>query len=192
MSEIDLMTDFEREQEKHALITAENERRTRLRLAAANRKRGLPEPKGGDVLHVRLVGGMKRRTRGGLKFAAGASVEVRVVDGPDAEVAERQRKGDSVVSVNGAEEILGDDGAFAVRAAPHGDDAELLAAERQRADSAEAKLKLLQAEIASMKAARSAPESTDGRPTRLPAARAARGAAEAAVDPDGKLFPEKQ
>jgi len=185
----DLKTDIEIQAEKDQRILSENLARSRARLARDNRKAGQPEPRAGMVMHVRVANGLKRRTRGGLKFSGATSIPVEVTELDDFDVAERQRAGKNVVNVAGAEAILADD-ALIVRPDSHG--GEDVAAERARADAAEKELSELKSELAKLRAARqAAPESSEGRPTRLQAAARARGAGDAAVDPDGKLFPEK-
>lgn len=142
-----------------------NEAKERDRLAASNRARGITAPAPGDKLYVRTAKGIKRRSRAGVVFHEDHKIEVTVVDADTT-------SGANQVSVHGAEMILADD-ALNVNA-PSATDSELTAA-RQELETAKAALAASQAENARLRAARmNAPESKDGRPTRLIAADAAR------------------
>lgn len=148
-----------------ALKQAENELAERARLAASNRKRGLAVPVVGNKLYVRTAKGIKRRSRAGVTFHEERSTEVTVVE-------DEFGSGENEVSVHGAEMILGDD-ALNVNA-PSATDSELTAA-RKELEAARSEMAAQSAEIARLRAARmNAPESKDGRPTRLMAADAAR------------------
>ena len=155
--------------ELRAKQLAEAETRHRERQAKLNRAKGLPEPTVGTRLHVMTARGIKQRSRAGLAFTATSRVEVEVVAGTDEEVAKRQGHGQLVVNADGAERILADDGLVATT------DANLVNAQQElaRAQALIAELEgklLVDREKAAAEAMRAAPESPDGRPTRLPAA----------------------
>jgi hypothetical protein len=170
-SDDDLLTDFEREERKHAAIIAKNLFRERRQVAARNRRAGHAEPKPGDVLHVSLARGLTRRARAGVMFTKGPSVPVEVTDLTDADVLEAQKRGKAVVNTTGAELILDDD-SLNVRSAPTADeDVDAIRGELERTKEENASLV---AELQRLRdARRAAPESTDGRSTRLAAARKA-------------------
>lgn len=174
----ELMTDAEIEAAKSKEIAARNNELARRRLHFINRKRGIPTPKDGDVLHVQLQRGLERRTRGGVKFSKGPSVPVRVLDESDEEVGRLQRAGQNVVSIHGAEMLHDDDSLIVRYEASHEADLESanarVAAAEARAEAAEAEL-LRQRKL--WEAHKNAPESTDGRPTRLDARNQAEGKA---------------
>lgn len=176
-------TPFELEQERHAITTKQNEVRERLRLRQANKAKGHDEPKPGDVLHVQLDGSVSRRGRAGIRFERGARVELKVIEGTEEEVAAEQRAGKAVISVLGAERIF-EDSALHVFSTPMSADevADLRAANlaleeelrETKAERDELSAKMRQARM-------SAPESPDGRPTRLAAAREVKAKAEASA-----------
>lgn len=165
-------TPFELEQERHAITTQQNELRERLRLREANEAKGHAEPKPGDKLHVQLDGSVTRRGRAGIRFERGARVELEVIDGTEEDVAAKQRAGAAVVSVLGAERIFEDTALHVFSAPMSPDEVEDLRAAKA---AVEEELRVTRAErdelTAKVRAARmSAPDSPDGRPTRLAAA----------------------
>jgi hypothetical protein len=107
---------------RHAKIIEDNEARTRANRAAANRARNLPAPVVGSKMFVTCVRGIPRRGRAGLRFDPIARREVEVVDLEPAELAARQLAGASVVSVDGAEQILEDESLIVYKVQAHGED----------------------------------------------------------------------
>jgi hypothetical protein len=154
------MTSIERLKRQRALAKQEldeNDRAERERVATGNRKRGIAQPVVGERLLVTArkpkwpppiesAFGFRRtrdprpprRRRAGLAFDDHAHA-VEVVDGDDAAVAARQVAGESVVTIDGAEQILAD---------------ELLVVTRQRPDTSvaalEAELAALELELCSL------------------------------------------
>lgn len=171
--------DPEEQARHHAEVMARNEARERARISGLNRAAGHPEPKPGDKLYVHLaLRDTKKRSRAGVTFEENTRTEVLVVDVPDTDfgrlsLEKRHLAGDKVVSVAGAEMILADTG-LNVRpvSADEIDASELrkqlaqVTAERDRAKEDYAR------EVA--RARRDAPESNDGRPSKLRAADKAR------------------
>lgn len=84
-----------------------NERYHRYQLAEQNRKAGFTAPATGAKLIVQCARGIKGRGRAGLRFTEARS-DVMILDESDAQIAVRQRAGETVVSMHGAEEILAD------------------------------------------------------------------------------------
>lgn len=182
--ELDLLTDHEKERLKHQAIADRNLRRERARRATKNRRRGLPEPKIGDFLHVAIARGISQRNRAGLIFERNKSTKVEVVDVEAEALADRQRT-ELVVDVAGAELLLEDD-ALIVRQSPAGDEDMLEA--RATIESHLAEIAKLRAELdlargSAKKDARRAASAADNdvAPSRLAAAKAA-----------GKKFDEGQ
>lgn len=190
-------TDFEIQQARHAKLTSQNERRERIRLAAANRKAGISEPRVGDRMWVSVNATLTpRRTRAGVMFEKGVRQVVEVVDTAEAELADRRvaaraagAPNPAEVTVYGAEQILADE-ALNV----HKHDSAVLADNDKLRESniqLEEENRLLREEAKRLRAARmAAPESSTGAPTRLQAAAATKAsgkatpAAAAATHPD--------
>lgn len=171
------MTPFEIEQLRHQIVSDINAKRERFRLRAANQAKGFDEPKVGQTYHVQLDGSISRRQRGGLRFERGARVEVKVVSDADFEKIKANAPDAPVVTVHGAERII-EDTAFHVFDRPMEEDAERLRQhnaqlvaelEAAREDAAE-----LRRAMEVMKARRAAPESPEGKPTKLAAQAAVR------------------
>lgn len=76
-------------------------------LAATNREEGRAAPKHGDKLVVATAKGLKVRGRAGLAFSP-TPTEVKVEDVSDEEIATRQKTGEYVVNLHGAEQIIAD------------------------------------------------------------------------------------
>lgn len=176
-----LLTDFERQETKHATIRAMNDERTRRRLAIENRRLGIEEPKVGNRIYATLARGINRRTRAGLAFEKaqpGHKIDpVIVVDGTDDEVAERRKKGERVANLHGAEQILRDDALVSFLKEPK--EGDLVASDVVQ--DLQAQLLAAKQELESLRSQRAAraaeaPDRTDGGPSRLPAARRAREA----------------
>jgi hypothetical protein len=195
------MTPFAIEELRHARIRELNSMRERYRLRRANQKKGFDEPKVGQTYHVQLDGSVTRRSRGsdpafpgvpGVRFERNKRVTVTVVSDEEyGEIKARDRDA-PVVTVHGADRILEDD-ALHVFETPVTDlDLDTLVQERDDARAAleqqQQENARLQQAIAAMKARREAPESTDGRPTKLPAQAAAKATAQtsAPTSPAGK------
>lgn len=186
-------TPFELEQRRHQITLAQNDERERRRLRKANQANGHDEPTPGTVLHVQLDGSVTRRNRAGIRFERNTRVPVLVVEGDEFEIAARRGRGEMVVSVQGAEQIYADTALHVFGQASSDADVDTL---RSQKDTLEEELRVMRSENdalnARIKAARlAAPESTDGRPTRLRAAAAARGGtegppAEFGANPDDK------
>lgn len=174
-----LLTDFERQEAKHATIRAMNDDRTRRRLAVENRRLGIEEPKVGNRIYATLARGINRRTRAGLAFEKaqpGHKIDpVVVIDGTDDEVAALRKKGERVANVHGAEQILRDDALVAFLKEPK--EGDLVASDVVQ--DLQAQLSAAKQELESLRSQRAAraaesPDRTDGGPSRLPAARRAR------------------
>lgn len=192
--------DAEQDEIEHAIVRRKNQLTEEMRLAKSNRSKGRARPRAGDVLHVTLGRGLARRSRAGCTFGrlpGGASHSVTVLGDPHEDVLARQKKGELVVTLHGAEMLLDDDCLVVHGEAVSAD----IETERAARKQVEVELAAARAELAALREARmNAPESKDGRPSRLPAARAAAAAAagaadprslgKTAVDPDGVLFPE--
>lgn len=181
------MTQFEIDQLRHTLVNEINEKRERHRLRSANAAKGHKEPKVGEKLHVQLDSSITRRTRAGMRFEKGSRVMLTVVSDEDYAAAKAKSDIAPVVTVFGAERIL-EDTALHVFESPATDndvaelrkqneqlEADLRAAQDQNAD--------LRRAMDAMRARRDAPESTDGKPTKLPAQAAARATAAQASAP---------
>lgn len=170
----------EEQAHKHAQIMAENERRDRERVAAANRKAGHAKPEPGDRLYVTTMRGITRRGRAGIRFAQEARTELLVVDN-DPNKREPAPSGVHTVTVDGAEAILHDD-ALNVSTRP-ATDAEAADLRTQLADRdsqlAEARAEIERLRIAARQAT---PMDPQGGPAKL---RAAERAARKGADPDG-------
>ena len=165
---------------QHAAVLDANERRSRIRLAASNRAKGIREPQPGDRMTIQPARGIRPgRTRAGVYFAADTWTEIRVA-GPDDEGFEAAdgmfagglvSKG-NVVSTYGAEMIYADD-SLTIRSASatEGEAAD----ERVKNAALEAENRRLRAELAAARARREAPpDPGDGTSSRLKAAAAAR------------------
>lgn len=76
-------------------------------VAKRNRDAGKAEPKPGTSLYVATARALPRRSRAGIMFSP-TPIEVKVADGTDEEIEAKRKAGASVVSVQGAEEILAD------------------------------------------------------------------------------------
>ena len=165
---------------KHVQIMAENDKRDRDRVAAANRAAGHKAPEPGDRLYVTTMRGIARRGRAGVRFVQEARTELFVVDN-DPEKRGEVPEGVQTVTVDGAEAILHDD-ALNVSARP-ATDAEASDLRSQLADR-ESRLAAAEKEIERLKAqARQAAQmDPQGGPARL---RAADRAGRKASDPDG-------
>lgn len=205
----ELLTDHDKEQARHNAIRELNVTRDRARRAVKNRNQGHAQPKPGDVLHVSLARGLDRRTRAGIIFMKGPSQEVKIVDASDDRIVELRARGQAVVNVHGAEELLEDSGphgALVVRAAAFSEEdvtqqaAVILDLERQNREL-RAQLEQERAELQKKREARRAAVDTgDGKPVRLAAARQAvqgaktegkPGDAEDAAKPDGDFLTDK-
>lgn len=162
---------------RHQEVIEQNEARERERIARTNRSRGIVAPRVGDVLRVSTARGIKRRNRGGVRFDEGAAREVVVVES-DPTLLARQRAGEAVVSVDGAEQILGDSalnvGAAAI-AAPH----DFVPREQH-----EAEIATLTAQLAAARR-QAGPDPGDGTSSRLKAAQRARETGEFGAPPIG-------
>lgn len=180
-------TPFEIEQARHARVTQDNNLRERYRVRRANQARGFDEPTIGRTYHIQLDGSVTRRTRSGMRFERNRRVELTVVSDEDFAAAKARSPEAPVVTVLGAEYII-EDSALHVYETPLSD---VDVDELKRSHAAlEEEVRLtredntrLRAQLAERAARMSAPESSDGRPARLPAARAVRAAAEAAAAP---------
>lgn len=185
-------TQFELEQQRHLVVTAQNEERERRRRRRANRTKGHPVPKVGEMLYVSIDRTLPRRTRAGIRFERGQRLDVTVVDASDDEIEARQRAGQRVINLDGAEKLY-EDTSLNVFSTPA---VELEAAElRQKNEALEEEVTLMRAELARVKevrAARAAAESKAGEPARLNAARAAQGGppAKASQPASGDSFTE--
>lgn len=186
-------TQFELDQLRHMKITAQNAKREQRRRRAANQVKGFDEPRPGQVLHVQLDGALTRRSRAGIRFERNVRIEVKVVSDQDYATTKAKNQAAHVVTVDGAESIF-EDMALHVFEVPMGDDD--LAALIQSNRDLEEVVKVerdenarLRAALAERKARMAAPDSPDGRPSRLPAAQAARAenakASVAATQPGG-------
>lgn len=178
-------TMYEIEQQRHAIVTAQNERRERLRLRRANQAKGHDEPTHGTVLHVQLDGSVSKRNRAGIRFERGQRVAVNVLDVPDEEIAARQAQGQAVVNVYGAERILEDTSLHVFEAPATEEDVDALKRhasdlqhqlDTERARSAELQAMVRQARM-------SAKDLGDGKPSRLNAAREVKAQASATSTP---------
>jgi hypothetical protein len=185
-------TPFELEERRHAVIRDQNERRARRDLRARNQKKGHDEPRPGTSLFIQLDGSLYRRGRAGLRFEKGQRSEVKILDKSDEEIREMQRSGAMVVNPYGAELLLDDSALHVFPQALTDIELEDLKASHAQVEE---ELRLSREENARLRsevrAARMAAEpSTDGRPTRLPAAAKAAAAAAAsnaaAGDPKAK------
>lgn len=180
------MTPFAIDQLRHSRMTAINEKRERLRLRRSNDKKGFEEPKVGQVYFVQLDGSITRRSRGrdprwdypGIRFERNKRVEITVVSDEDYEKTKSNTPDANVVTVHGAELII-EDGALHVFETPMS--SEDIGEIRQRNTELEEELQLARAEVAKlrqaaaeMKARREAPDSPEGKPNKLAAARAER------------------
>lgn len=193
------MTPFAIDQLRHERVAQLNEKRERFRLRRANQKKGFDEPKVGQTYHVQLDGSISRRTRGsvlledgtripGVRFEKNARVRVTVLSDEECRDVKARAPDAAVVTVMGAERIL-EDGALHVFEGPM-DDADVenlksknLQLEEELKATRDDHARLTRA-LAEMKARRDAPESAEGKPTKLAAQRAVRtGAAETAVPP---------
>jgi hypothetical protein len=165
---------------KHVQIMAENDRRERERIAAANRAKGHAKPEPGDRLYVTTMRGIARRGRAGVRFVQEARTELFVVDNDPNKCGEVPANAHAV-TVDGAEAILHDD-ALNVSARP-ATDAEAADLRSQLADR-DSELAAARSEIERLKALarQAAPMDPQGGPARL---RAADRAARKASDPDG-------
>ncbi len=163
-------------------VTRKNEERARAKLAASNRAKNIRAPKVGDTLFVAPARGIKARGRAGLRFTEDARTRVLVVkDGEELEPAKPGEPVRVVTTVNGAEQILGDDSLVVFQsAADAGKEAEL----RSELTAREREIKLMGEELARLRAdaRRNAKDSDDGSPARLKAAAAAAEKAGAAAD----------
>lgn len=175
----------------NARITADLERRHREHVAKANRAKGHPEPKVGDTFYGWLRKQVRGnvRTREGISFEPGQNVKILVGDPDSAEhVAAAQKAGGPLVSIDGMERIFEDDTLVVGRDMTAVASEHLAAANARAAELAQQNAELaqrnaeLEAKVA--EAMRNAPESTDGRPSRLPAADRARKQAETPKEPD--------
>lgn len=191
---------YEQEQQRNAIIIKENDRRERIRIRRDNAARGFDQPKPGDKLHVQLDGSAGvRRTRAGIKFERGVRVTVEVVDMSEEDVRDAQAgrlspaelaklpdestrewaarvrvQERNVVSVYGAEQILEDSALHIYQHAPAADE-EALEALRARNLQLEEEIRASHADRAELarlrrEARMNAPDTNDGRPTRLRAA----------------------
>ncbi len=95
--------------ERHRQITVANEVRAVAKRAEANRAHGIAAPRVGGKLYVTTARGVLRRNRGGLRFEPTIRREITVIDVGPVELLDRQRAGEGVASVDGAEQILADD-----------------------------------------------------------------------------------
>lgn len=155
--------------ERHRQITLDNEARTRDRRASDNRRRGIPAPAVGDTLYVTTARGVVRRGRAGLRFVEKAKATVEVVDLGAAELAARQLAGASVVSIDGAEEILADTSLLVHTSSTALTDPDAAAAAIARAAELEISLATLRAELAEARR-QAPPDPGDGTSSRLKAA----------------------
>jgi len=181
------MTQFEIDQLRHTLVNEINEKRERHRLRAANRAKGHDEPKVGQKLHVQLDSSITRRTRAGTRFEKGTRVTLTIVSDQEYAAAKAVSDAAPVVTVFGAERII-EDSALHVFESPMSDaDVADLRRQNQELEEALAVERAAHADLraahAAMKARRDAPDSTDGKPTKLAAQAAARAAAPAASAP---------
>jgi hypothetical protein len=174
-------TPFEQEQLRNAKISRDNERRERVRVRRANQAKGFAAPRIGQTYHVQLDSSITRRSRSGTRFEKNTRISVEVVSDEDYAAAKAKNAAAPVVTVLGAEYILEDDALHVFEAPDPGHDSEVL---RQRNADLEAEAAVirednarLRAQLAERSARMNAPESTDGRPTRIPAAQAARASA---------------
>lgn len=179
-------TEYEKQEHRHRLVTADNERRVRVMRARSNRRNHseIPAPKVGTTYYVSLARGLIRRNRAGVKFEAGVRVEVKVVDGDEAELRQKNHAGatPALVTINGAEEIIEDD-ALTIYPRPELADEDVtnaLLEARARNAALEQELKTTRAEAAQLREARmNAKDEGDGKPARLMAQAQAREAAAA-------------
>lgn len=186
------LTPFEVDQIRHAKVNEQNERREIHRIRKSNQRKGYDAPEIGAVYHVQLDGSVTRRTRGavrrsdgtvipGVRFERNKRVEITVVDDESAIAAKALNADAPVVTVLGMEYILDDDALHVFESAMTEVDAEELrranVAQEEELKVTRAEADRLRRENAELRAARmNAPESTDGRPTRLPAANSAKAA----------------
>lgn len=159
------------------LVTAENDKRTRLRRARDNRAKGHEAPRPGTRMFISLDRAIEARRRAGHRFERGQRATILIVDATDEEIAKAQERGvfpegvDGVVNVDGAERILEDD-ALMVHQSAHG--LEDIDALRREKDALAAELARAREENATLRQARmAAPPSKQGEPSRLIAAREA-------------------
>jgi hypothetical protein len=174
-------TPFELEQLRNAKVTRDNEKREMVRVRRANQAKGFAAPKVGQTYHVQLDSSISRRSRSGTRFEKNHRVAVTVVTNEEFEAAKARSATAPVVTVLGAEYILEDDALHVFEAPMSDHDVDAL---RQRnveledeARTAREDNARLRQQLAERAARMSAPESTEGRPTRIPAAQAARAAA---------------
>jgi hypothetical protein len=155
--------------EMHRQITRRNDEKSRAKLAADNRAAGKAEPRPGDVLYVTPARGIKFRGRAGLRFTDAERTKVVVLE-EDATA----KPGEVGVSVDGAEQILGDDSLVVFQTAAAAGDALAL---RAQLDARESELEAARSEIARLRAEarRGAKDPGDGTPARLRAAAAVKG-----------------
>lgn len=160
----------------HAGVLEDNTRKERARVAAANRKKGFPEPQPGDRLFVTSGRGIKQRSRAGIAFGEQQPTEVHVIGEFDERPA-----GVKSATVHEAETIL-NDSALNVRGR-NATDAEAADLRRQVADR-DSEIEKLKSENARIirEARMAAKDDPNGGPSRL---RAARQAKDKLGDPDG-------
>jgi len=150
--------------EMHRQISEKNEQKARIRLAEANRAAGKAAPRPGDVLYVTPARGIKSRGRAGLRFTESERTKV-VVAGEGFQ----PKPGEVTTTVDGAEQILGDDSLVVFQTAQAaGDEAQL----RAQLDQRDADLEAARTEIDRLRAEarRNAKDPGDGSPGRLKAA----------------------
>lgn len=186
-------THYEIEQQRHNKVLEDNRIRERIMIFRRLAARNIDEPKIGDVMHVRLDRSVSSlgRNRAGVRFERDAKTTVVVVDATDDEIAlarggqpstndtilKAKVGGHWYVNTFGAAQIL-EDMALHVNSVANEVEAAELRDENARLAS---ELAIAREQIAAAERAsrRAAPESADGRPTRIPAAAKARTTAEA-------------
>jgi hypothetical protein len=163
-------TEFEREEARHRIVTEQNLKRDRIMRRRRNKEAGYPRaPMPGDKLYVSVERSLQRRSRAGLRFERGQPQAVEVVALSDEDVLKEQKAGKYVVNPYGADMIIEDTSLILARGPQAASDDVV-----ERNAQLEEELQLARAELKKLRDARAnAPESTDGKPSRLPAARAA-------------------
>lgn len=97
----------EEQAQRHAQVMAQNDQRTRERVAAKNRLNGHAKPEPGDRMWVTTARGIPRRGRAGIRFVMEGRTELIVVHN-DPDLRGEIPSGVTPVTVDGAEEILHD------------------------------------------------------------------------------------